>query len=91
MHIGAAITTHHVLDARLEVAQKGFGLVSLNLAVLDGLPPEEVVHLDREDGRRAALILRAGITCTRGTADVLHVNPALSLTPAVMLYVVPTQ
>lgn len=71
------MNSYHVFDSRLEVAQKGFGLVTLNLAVLDGFPPQEVVHLDRKDGGRAALILGAEITCAGGT-DVLHVNPGLS-------------
>lgn len=42
--------SHHVLDSWLEVAEEGFGLVSLHLAILDGLPSQEVVHLDSEDG-----------------------------------------
>lgn len=64
--------SHHVLESGLEVAQEGFGLVSLHLAVLDWFAPEEVVHLDREDGRRAPLILAAQITCTRGKTRVVH-------------------
>lgn len=54
--------SHHVLDSWLEVAEEGFGLMSLHLAVLDGLSSQEVVHLDGEDGRRATLVLAAGIT-----------------------------
>jgi len=65
------VASYHVCDSRLEVAKKGLGLVSLDLAVLDGFPPQEVVHLDRKDGRRAALILAAEISCTGGTADAL--------------------
>lgn len=61
--------SYHVFDSRLEVAKEGFGLVSLHLPVLDGLSPQVVVHLDREDGRRAALVLAAGITCAGGKAD----------------------
>lgn len=81
------MTSYHVFDSRLEVAKKGFGLVSLDLAVLDGLPSQEVVHLDSKDGRRAALILGAEITCARGTTDVLHVSAAPSFVSAVILYI----
>lgn len=45
------LKSYHVSDSRLEVAQKGFGLVSLDLTILDGFPPQEVIHLDRKDGR----------------------------------------
>ena len=45
------LASYHVLDAGLEVAQEGLGLVALDLAVLDGLSPQVVVHLDGEDGR----------------------------------------
>lgn len=33
------MTSYHVFNSRLEVAEKGFGLVSLDLAVLNGFPP----------------------------------------------------
>lgn len=62
--------SHHVLDSWLEVAEEGFGLVSLHLAVLDGLSSQEVVHLDSEDGRRAALVLAAGITWPGGRRGI---------------------
>lgn len=73
LYYNPRLTSYHVLDSRFEVAQKRFGLVSLHLAVLDRFPPEEVVHLDSKDGRRAALILAAEITCiTRnGTLYIL--------------------
>ena len=80
------MTSYHVFDCRLEVAQKGFGLMSLDLTVLDRFPPQEVVHLDCKDGRRAALILAAEITCSR---DKLHINPGAHLISAVMLYISP--
>lgn len=83
------MASYHVFDSRLEVAKKGFGLVSLDLAVLDGFPPQEVVHLDRKDGRRAALILGAGITCTKGTTDMLHINPGSDFVSAVIPYIYP--
>lgn len=67
--------SHHVLDSWLEVAEEGFGLVSLHLAVLDGLSSQEVVHLDSEDGRRAALILTAGIACAGERTGVFYFPP----------------
>lgn len=63
----------------------------LGLAVLDGLPPEVVIHLQGEDGRRAALILRAGITCGGRTADTFHANPSLSFQPICLHASVPVQ
>lgn len=71
---GITVTSYHVLDSRFEVAQKGFGLISLDFTVLDGFSSQEVIHLDSKDGCRAALILCAGITCTRGTTDMFHSN-----------------
>lgn len=74
-------SSHHVLDSRLEVAEEGFGLVPLHLAVLDGLSSQEVVHLDREDGRRAALVLAAGTTCAGGRTGIFFTVKALLLSP----------
>lgn len=51
LHTRNRLKSYHVFDARLEVAHKGFGLVSLDLAILDRFPAEEVVHLDCKDGR----------------------------------------
>lgn len=84
-----SMTPYHVFDSWLEVAKKGFGLVSLDLAVLDGFPPQEVVHLNCKDGRGATLVLGAEITCTRGTIRVLHVNPGHYFIPAAVLFVHP--
>lgn len=83
------MTPYHVLDSLLEVAEKGFGLVSLDLAVLDGFPPQEVIHLNGKDGCRATLILGAEITCDRGNTEALHVNPGPYFIPAAILLVHP--
>lgn len=83
------MTSYHVFDSRLEVAKERFGLVSLDLAVLDGFPPQKVVHLDCKDGRRAALILGAVITCATETTDVLHVNSGPYFISAFTLYIHP--
>lgn len=69
-------SSHHVLDSCLEVSEEGCGLVSLHLSVLDGLSSQEVVHLDGEDGRRAALVLGAEIACAGGRAG--HFPPSLT-------------
>lgn len=71
--------SYHVPDARLEVTKKGSALVSLHLSVLDGFPSQEVVHLYRKDGRWAALILGAGVTCQTRATDMLHANHVLFL------------
>lgn len=68
------VTSYHVFDSRLEVAQEGFGLISLDFTVLDGFSSQVVVHLYSKDGCRTALILGADITCARGTTDMFHSN-----------------
>lgn len=75
--------SHHVFDSCLEVAEEGFGLMSLHLTVLDGLSPQVVVHLDSENGRRASLILAAGITCAGGRADPFreYIPPLIPVLP----------
>lgn len=78
-----SIFSYHVFNSRLEVAQKCFRLVSLDFTVLDGFSPQVVVHLDCKDGRRAALILAAEITCQTGTTDSLHVSPGPCFIPSV--------
>lgn len=75
--------SHHVLDSWLEVAEEGFGLVSLHLAILDGLPTQEVVHLDSEDGGRATLVLAAGITCAGRRTGILFHRESTSPTNSV--------
>lgn len=57
---------HHgyqVGEARFEVPAEGGGLVTLDLAVLDGRALQEVVHLDSKNGSGSSFILRALGTC----------------------------
>lgn len=79
MQTDVYMKSYHVFDSRFEVTQEGFGLVSLDLTILDGFSPQEVVHLDSKDGCRAALILSAEITCSRSNTQALHINSSLAL------------
>ena len=54
--------TWYVLEAAefLEVVEELLALITLRLAVLHGIASQEVVQLDRLDGRCARLILQTG-------------------------------
>lgn len=67
--------SHHILDPRLEVAKKSFGLMALDFPILDGFSSQEVIHLDCENGRRASLIRGAEITCVTTTTTQTPVYP----------------
>lgn len=56
-------SAHLVLQASFEVSHKISGLEALELPALHRLAPQEVIHLDGEDGSRCALILGTLFSC----------------------------